>query len=179
MFAGYIFVLGSAQLADLFSKHVCPFKLAVRTLSQDPGLLMIWASLYQNGVKNCGIRYYFGIAICKRAITTWGNTFLFLQVVLAANDLPSINDIIYTELIEVLAKLKDENRKLLGVDTSNFSLPILVVDLTSVSQKLSYLESDADLGFWKGCNSGEAPRGREFLGRRLYDCIVKFNQYKA
>jgi hypothetical protein len=30
---------------------------------------------------------------------------LYLQVVLAANDMPSINDVTYTELIEIIAKV--------------------------------------------------------------------------
>ena len=68
-----------------------------------------------------------------------------IQVVLAANDLPSINDVTYPELIEIIAKvitstflnmlhynlsclvliriviyqLKDEKGQLVGVDTSN------------------------------------------------------------
>lgn len=66
-----------------------------------------------------------------------------MQVVLAANDLPSINDVTYSELIEIISKvmkigfinldittffansylvgfqLKDEEGRLVGVSTSN------------------------------------------------------------
>lgn len=42
-------------------------------------------------------RNYYGLSSWKESIS--------LQVVLAANDLPSINDITYTELIEVLTKV--------------------------------------------------------------------------
>lgn len=72
--------------------------------------------------------------------------FFSVQVVLTANDLPSINDVTYLELIEILSKvikeiiiiriliichswltsnvvpifqLKDENGQLMGVHTSN------------------------------------------------------------
>ena len=33
--------------------------------------------------------------------------FLFAQVVLAANDLPSINDVTYPELIEIVSKVME------------------------------------------------------------------------
>ncbi|XVE66476.1 hypothetical protein DITRI_Ditri08aG0082600 [Diplodiscus trichospermus] len=69
------------------------------------------------------------------------------QVVLAANHLPSIND------------LKDEHGKLVGVDTSNLlignsSNDLPVIDLTRVSQKLAYLASDADLVILEGMGHG-------------------------
>ncbi|KAG8368044.1 hypothetical protein BUALT_Bualt15G0004500 [Buddleja alternifolia] len=78
-----------------------------------------------------------------------------LQVVLAAHDLPSINDVTYPELVENIAKLKDDYGKLLGVDSSNLLIAnsgndLPVIDLTRVSQELAYLARDADLVIMEG-----------------------------
>lgn len=35
--------------------------------------------------------------------------YLSLQVVLAANDLPSINDVTYPELVEIISKVREKN----------------------------------------------------------------------
>ncbi|KAJ4844489.1 hypothetical protein Tsubulata_006325 [Turnera subulata] len=51
------------------------------------------------------------------------------QVVLAANDLPSINDVTYSELIDIIAK---------------------VIDLTRVPQEPAYSANDADLVILEG-----------------------------
>uniref|UniRef100_A0A2N9HV52 Damage-control phosphatase ARMT1-like metal-binding domain-containing protein n=1 Tax=Fagus sylvatica TaxID=28930 RepID=A0A2N9HV52_FAGSY len=77
------------------------------------------------------------------------------QVVLAANDLPSINDVTYPELIEIISKLKDEHGQLMGVDTSNLLISnsgndLPVIDLSRVSEELAYLSSDADLVVLEG-----------------------------
>uniref|UniRef100_A0A2N9EIV9 Damage-control phosphatase ARMT1-like metal-binding domain-containing protein n=1 Tax=Fagus sylvatica TaxID=28930 RepID=A0A2N9EIV9_FAGSY len=78
-----------------------------------------------------------------------------MQVVLAANDLPSINDVTYPELIEIISKLKDEHGQLMGVDTSNLLISnsgndLPVIDLSRVSEELAYLASDADLVVLEG-----------------------------
>ncbi|KAB1993904.1 hypothetical protein ES319_D13G064200v1 [Gossypium barbadense] len=122
------------------------------------------------------------------------------QVVLAANDLPSINDVTYPELIEIISKLKDESGKLIGVDTSNLLIAnsgndLPVIDLTRVSQELAYLASDADLVILEGMGRGietnlyaqfkcdslkigmvKHPEVAQFLGGRLYDCVFKYNE---
>ncbi|CAK9148730.1 unnamed protein product [Ilex paraguariensis] len=82
-----------------------------------------------------------------------------LQVVLAANELPSINDVTYPELIEIISKLKDEHGHLVGVDTSNLLIvnsgnDLPVIDLSRVSQELAYLASDADLVILEGMGEG-------------------------
>ncbi|KAK2987173.1 hypothetical protein RJ640_030765 [Escallonia rubra] len=152
IFAGNIFDLGSAQLAELFSKDGISFLASCQNLVPRP----------------------------------W--------VVLAANDLPSINDVTYPEL------LKDETGKLVGVDTSNLLIAnsgndLPVIDLTRVSQELAYLASDADLVILEGMGRGietnlyaqfkcdslkigmvKHPEVAQFLGGRLYDCVFKYNE---
>ncbi|KAL9262285.1 Damage-control phosphatase-like protein [Drosera capensis] len=65
-------------------------------------------------VDNSGADIILGVLPFARELLRRGT-----QVVLAANDLPSINDVIYPELIEIISKLKDEQGQLAGVDASN------------------------------------------------------------
>ncbi|XP_073152100.1 damage-control phosphatase At2g17340-like [Henckelia pumila] len=209
IFAGNIFDLGSAQLAELFAKDGMSFQASCQNLVPRPwviddldNFMSKWAQKsWRKAVifaDNSGADIILGILPFARELLRHG-----VQVVLAANDLPSINDITYTELIEVLAKLKDEDGKLLGVDTSNLFIAnsgndLPVIDLTSVSQELSYLASDADLVILEGMGRGietnlyaqfkceslkiamvKHQEVAEFLGGRLYDCVIKFNQYSA
>ncbi|GKV11633.1 hypothetical protein SLEP1_g22873 [Rubroshorea leprosula] len=123
-----------------------------------------------------------------------------MQVVLAANELPSINDVTYPELVEIISKLKDEHGNLLGVDMSNLFIAnsgndMPVIDLTRVSQELVYLSGDADLVILEGMGRGietnfyaqfkcdslkigmvKHPEVAQFLGGRLYDCVFKYNE---
>ncbi|KAK3040783.1 hypothetical protein RJ639_029127 [Escallonia herrerae] len=181
IFAGNIFDLGSAQLAELFSKDGISFLASCQNLVRRP-----WAVIF---VDNSGADIILGILPFARELLRRGT-----QVVLAANDLPSINDVTYPEL------LKDETGKLVGVDTSNLltansgnDLP--VIDLTRVSQELAYLASDADLVILEGMGRGietnlyaqfkcdslkigmvKHPEVAQFLGGRLYDCVFKYNE---
>nr|XP_027186196.1 oligouridylate-binding protein 1-like [Cicer arietinum] len=81
-----------------------------------------------------------------------------LEVVWAANDSPSINDVTYPELIEMISKLKDEEGNLLSVSTSNLFIAnsendLLIIDLTKVSPELACHASDADLVILEGMAS--------------------------
>ncbi|MBA0631733.1 hypothetical protein Godav_000577 [Gossypium davidsonii] len=146
-------------------------------------------------VDNSGADVVLGILPFARELLKRGT-----QVVLAANDLPSINDVTYPELIEIISKLKDESGKLIGVDTSklliaNSGNDLPVIDLTRVSQELAYLASDADLVILEGMGRGietnlyaqfkcdslkigmvKHPEVAQFLGGRLYDCVFKYNE---
>ncbi|KAJ8641060.1 hypothetical protein MRB53_017754 [Persea americana] len=146
-------------------------------------------------VDNSGPDIILGILPFTRELLKRGT-----QVVLAANDLPSINDVTYPELLEIISKLKDENGQLCGVDTSgllvaNSGNDLPVIDLASVSQELSYLASDADLVILEGMGRGietnlyaqlkcdslkigmvKHPEVAQFLGGRLYDCVFKYNE---
>ncbi|CAA0827726.1 Uncharacterised conserved protein (UCP030210 [Striga hermonthica] len=159
--AGNIFDLGSAQLAEIFAKDGMSFQASCQNLVPRPWVIddlnkfiLKWARRSWKKavilVDNSGADIILGILPFARELLRQG-----VQVVLAANDLPSINDVTYPELVEIIAKLKDENGKLLGVDISNLLIAnsgndLPVIDLTRVSQELAYLASDADLVIMEG-----------------------------
>ncbi|KAJ8434009.1 hypothetical protein Cgig2_001202 [Carnegiea gigantea] len=149
-------------------------------------------------VDNSGADIILGILPFARELLRRGT-----QVVLAANELPSINDVTYTELFEIISKLKDENGQLMGVDISklliaNSGNDLPVIDLTRVSQELAYLAGDADLVLLEGMGRGietnlyaqlkcdsikigmvKHPEVAQFLGGRLYDCVFKYNEFSG
>ncbi|KAL8536257.1 hypothetical protein ACS0TY_011768 [Phlomoides rotata] len=165
IFAGNIFDLGSAQLAELFAKDGMSFQASCQNLLPRPwviddldNFISKWGRKSWKKVvffvDNSGADIILGILPFARELLRRG-----AQVVLAANDLPSINDVTYTELIEIIAKLKDKDGKLLGVDTSNLLIAnsgndLPVIDLTRISQELAYLASDADLVILEGMGRG-------------------------
>ncbi|KAF1896991.1 hypothetical protein Lal_00034692 [Lupinus albus] len=149
-------------------------------------------------VDNSGADIILGILPFARELLRRGS-----QVVLAANDLPSINDVTYSELVEIISQLKDEEGCLLGVSTSNLFIAnsgndLPVIDLTRVSQELAYLATDADLVILEGMGRGietnlyaqfkcdslkigmvKHPEVAQFLGGRLYDCVFKYNEVSS
>lgn len=206
IFAGNIFDLGSAQLAEVFSKDGMSFLASCQNLVPRPWVIddldsfkLKWTRKSWKKViifvDNSGADIILGILPFARELLRCGS-----QVVLAANDLPSINDVTYPELIEIIAKLKDENGQLVGVDTSNLLIAnsgndLPVIDLTRISQELAYLASDADLVILEGMGRGietnlyaqfkcdslkigmvKHPEVAQFLGGRLYDCVFKYNE---
>ncbi|KAE8698515.1 hypothetical protein F3Y22_tig00110597pilonHSYRG00331 [Hibiscus syriacus] len=199
IFAGNIFDLGSAQGWDVllgYSSNLVPrprviddfdtFKAKWGKKSWERAVIL---------VDNAGAEVILGIFPFARELLKRGT-----QVVLAANDLPSINDITYPELVENISKLKDERGMLIGVDTKNLLIAnsgndLPVIDLTRVSQELTYLASDADLVILEGMGRGietnlyaqfkcdslkigmvKHPEVAQFLGGRLYDCIFKYDE---
>ncbi|XP_072990055.1 damage-control phosphatase At2g17340-like [Typha latifolia] len=204
--AGNIFDLGSAQLAEVFAKDGMSFLASCQNLVPRPwvidnldAFITKWIKKSWNKavifVDNSGADVVLGILPFARELLRHGT-----EVVLAANDLPSINDVTYTELIEIITKLKDENGQLGGVDASgllvvNSGNDLPVIDLTSVSPELAYIASDADLVILEGmgraletnlyaqlkCDSIKIgmvkhPEVAQFLGGRLYDCVFKYNE---
>ncbi|KAH1191843.1 Uncharacterized protein GmHk_20G058995 [Glycine max] len=149
-------------------------------------------------VDNSGADIILGILPFARELLRHGS-----QVILAANDLPSLNDVTYAELLEIISKLKDEEGCLMGVSTSNLIIAnsgndLPVIDLTRVSQELAYLANDADLVILEGMGRGietnlyaqfkcdslkiamvKHPEVAEFLGSRLYDCVIKYDETKV
>ncbi|KAL1554536.1 pantothenate kinase [Salvia divinorum] len=207
IFAGNIFDLGSAELAELFAKDGMSFQASCQNLLPRPWVIddldkfvLKWGRHSWRKViifvDNSGADVILGILPFARELLRLG-----AQVVLAANDLPSINDVTYVELIEIIAKLMDENGKLLGVDASNLLITnsgndLPVIDLSRVSQELAYLASDADLVVMEGMGRGietnlyaqfkcdslnvamvKHPEVAQFLGGRLYDCVIKYNEF--
>ncbi|KAL9995094.1 putative damage-control phosphatase ARMT1-like, metal-binding domain, AF1104-like superfamily [Helianthus debilis subsp. tardiflorus] len=209
IFAGNIFDLGSATLAELFSKDGMSFLASCQNIVPRPwviddldAFIAKWSKKPWKKavifVDNSGADIILGILPFARELLRRGT-----QVVLAANDLPSINDVTYHELLEIISKLKDENGKLMGVDTQNLLIAnsgndLPVIDLSSVSQELAYLASDADLVVLEGMGRGietnlyaqfkcdslkigmvKHPEVAQFLGGRLYDCVFKFNEVSS
>lgn len=207
IFAGNIFDLGSAQLAELFAKDGMSFQASCQNLVPRPwviddldNFISKWGrKLWKKAVifvDNSGADIILGILPFARELLRHG-----VQVVLAANDLPSINDVTYPELVDIIMKLKDENGKLVGVDTSNLFIAnsgndLPVIDLTRISQELAYLASDADLVIMEGMGRGietnlyaqfkcdslkigmvKHLEVAQFLGGRLYDCVFKYNEF--
>lgn len=206
IFAGNIFDLGSAQLAELFSKDGMSFLASCQNLVPRPwviddldAFIAKWSKKPWRKavifVDNSGADIVLGILPFARELLRCGT-----QVVLAANDLPSINDVTYPELIDIVSELKDNHGKLAGVDTSNLFIAnsgndLPVIDLTRISQELAYLASGADLVILEGMGRGietnlyaqfkcdslkigmvKHPEVAQFLGGRLYDCVFKYNE---
>nr|1XFI_A Chain A, unknown protein [Arabidopsis thaliana]2Q40_A Chain A, Protein At2g17340 [Arabidopsis thaliana] len=209
IFAGNIFDLGSAQLAEVFSRDGMSFLASCQNLVPRPWVIDDLENFQAKWINkswkkavifvdNSGADIILGILPFARELLRRG-----AQVVLAANELPSINDITCTELTEILSQLKDENGQLLGVDTSklliaNSGNDLPVIDLSRVSQELAYLSSDADLVIVEGMGRGietnlyaqfkcdslkigmvKHLEVAEFLGGRLYDCVFKFNEVQS
>ncbi|XP_045803345.1 damage-control phosphatase At2g17340-like isoform X1 [Trifolium pratense] len=206
IFAGNIFDLGSPQLAEAFSRDGMSFSVTCETLLPRPWIIddldtlkMRWSKKSWKKViifvDNSGADIILGILPFARELLRRGS-----QVVLAANDLPSINDVTYSELIEIISKLKDEEGHLLGVSTSNLLIAnsgndLPVIDLTRVSQEIASHAIDADLVILEGMGRGietnlyaqfkcdsmkiamvKHPEVAEFLGSRMYDCLIKYNE---
>lgn len=204
--AGNIFDLGSAKLAELFSKNGMSFLASCQSLVPRPWViddLDAFVMRFTQGtwrkavifVDNSGADIILGILPFARELLRRGT-----QVILAANDLPSINDVTYSELIEIIEKLKDDDGRLAGVDTSNFFIvnsgnDLPVIDLSRISQELAYLATDADLVILEGMGRGietnlhaqfkcdslkiglvKHLEVAQFLGGRLYDCVFKYNE---
>uniref|UniRef100_A0A1J3ITC0 Damage-control phosphatase ARMT1-like metal-binding domain-containing protein n=2 Tax=Noccaea caerulescens TaxID=107243 RepID=A0A1J3ITC0_NOCCA len=211
IFAGNIFDLGSAQLAEVFSRgDGISFLASSQNLVPRPWVIDDLDNFQANWIKkrwkkavifvdNSGADIVLGILPFAREMLRRG-----MQVVLAANELPSINDVTYTELREILSQLKDdENGQLIGVDTSkllvaNSGNDLAVIDLSRVSQELADLSSDADLVIIEGMGRGietnlyaqfkcdslkigmvKHIEVAEFLGGRLYDCVFKYNEVES
>ncbi|XP_078444062.1 damage-control phosphatase At2g17340-like [Wolffia australiana] len=206
MLAGNIFDLGSAQLAEVFARDGMSFLASCQNLVSRPWVIddlddfkLKWSKKTWKKavifVDNSGADIILGILPFARELLRRGTV-----VVLAANDLPSINDVTYHELIEIIAKLKDEDGRLMGVDASgllvaNSGNDLPVIDLSNVSPELAYLASDADLVVLEGmgraletnlyapfkCDSIKIGMVKhlevaQFLGGRLYDCVFKYNE---
>ncbi|BBN01315.1 type II pantothenate kinase [Marchantia polymorpha subsp. ruderalis] len=208
VFAGNIFDLGASQLAEKFAEKACSFEDSCQQLLPRPWVIDDLDQFKQKWLRkpwkkavifvdNSGSDVILGILPFARELLRRGT-----KVVLAANDLPSINDITYDELKDIVAKLKDGAGKdsILGVNAhdlfvvnSGSDLPVL--DLSHISPELAYACEDADLVVLEGmgraietnlyaqfkCDSLKVGMVKhqevaEFLGGRLYDCVIKFNE---
>eukprot|EP00246_Nothoceros_aenigmaticus_P000434 TRINITY_DN10636_c0_g1_i2.p1 TRINITY_DN10636_c0_g1~~TRINITY_DN10636_c0_g1_i2.p1 ORF type:complete len:368 (-),score=46.36 TRINITY_DN10636_c0_g1_i2:593-1696(-) len=206
LLSGNIFDLGSAVLAEAYATKGLSFQSCFEYLVPRPWVIddtdTFRAKWLRNAwkkvvifVDNSGADLVLGILPLARELLRRG-----AKVILAANDLPAINDITYEELLEVIAKLKDPSSHILGVDAQNLIVvnsgnDLPVIDLSRVTPELAFAASDADLVILEGMGRGietnlyaqfkcdalkvgvvKHPEVAEFLGGRLYDCVVKFTE---
>eukprot|EP00897_Mesotaenium_endlicherianum_P007483 jgi/Mesen1/6763/ME000346S05945 len=182
VFAGNIFDLGAVSSAQMFEDHKMTFEGTYENLLPRP---WVFDDL-------------------DKFIAAWLSK-TWKKVILAVNEVPSINDITYTELLDVLAKLEErqeDEEMMVAVDkgrlmvvSSGSDLP--VIDLSAVSPELAYVAEDADLVILEGMgraietnlyakfrvdslNLGMIKHKEvaEFLGGRLYDCVIRYSETK-
>lgn len=169
VFSGNIFDLGAAQLAEIFESTGSNFQDSFEKLLPRPWVLDDLDIFKQKWickpwkkavifVDNSGSDVVLGVLPFARELLRRGT-----KVVLAANDMPSINDITYEELVQVISKAKhvtsDGKESFYGVDAqhlmvlnSGSDLPVL--DLSHISPELAYAAEDADLVVMEGMGRG-------------------------
>lgn len=75
---------------------------------------VMWRLLETDTLTHLGVQLSWHYHVQRNTCSCWLeydpslSVLLSLQVVLAANDLPSINDVTYTELIEIVAKVAEQ-----------------------------------------------------------------------
>ncbi|KAJ7555868.1 hypothetical protein O6H91_05G058000 [Diphasiastrum complanatum] len=209
IFAGNVFDLGATQLAELYASDGMTFLGSFKKLLPRPWVIDDFDKLKSKWLRkawrkavifvdNAGVDVVLGILPFARELLRRGT-----QVILAANELPSINDITYPELLDIVTKVKDNTEgkeSILGVDAQhllvvNSGNDLPVIDLSSISPELAFAAADADLVILEGmgraietnlyaqfkCDSLKVgmvkhPEVAQFLGGRLYDCVLKFTE---
>jgi len=209
VFAGNIFDLGAAASADLYdSSGGTDFEGTKERLQPRPWLIddaTAFAYKWNNHtyrkaiifVDNAGADVVLGMLPLAREMVRRGT-----QVILAANETPSINDITAQELEQVLELCTDQTLRTayqdgaLSVISSGSSLP--VIDLRTVSRALADEAADADLVVLEGMGRAiETNLYSQFkvdvlkvgmvkhyevarcLNGKLYDVVCKFDEITA
>lgn len=212
--SGNIFDLGSVSLAEAYASKGLSFQSCFEYLVPRPWVIddvdrfkakwvrNVWRKVVIF-VDNAGADLVLGILPLARELLRRG-----AKVVLAANDLPSINDITYDELLELVPNLQQQGEPasvsptIQGVDARNLMVvnsgnDLPVIDLSCVTPELAFAAGDADLVVLEGMGRGietnlyaqfkcdalkigvvKHPEVAAFLGGRLYDCVVKFTEGK-
>uniref|UniRef100_A0A7S0R303 Damage-control phosphatase ARMT1-like metal-binding domain-containing protein n=1 Tax=Pyramimonas obovata TaxID=1411642 RepID=A0A7S0R303_9CHLO len=205
IFAGNIFDLGAAASADLYDNSGTDFEGTKDRLQPRPWLIddaTAFAYKWNNHtykkaimfVDNAGADVVLGMLPFAREMVRRGT-----QVVMAANEVPSINDITAQELEQVLELCTDQVLRTayqegsLVVVSSGNSLPI--IDLRRVSRELADEALDADLVVMEGmgraietnlyaqfkCDSLKVGMVKHHevarcLNGKLYDVVCKFEE---
>eukprot|EP00245_Coleochaete_scutata_P016448 TRINITY_DN7690_c0_g1_i1.p1 TRINITY_DN7690_c0_g1~~TRINITY_DN7690_c0_g1_i1.p1 ORF type:complete len:370 (+),score=97.00 TRINITY_DN7690_c0_g1_i1:49-1158(+) len=208
--AGNIFDLGASETTELFENGDMSFHKTFDKLLPRPWAIddlddfkkrWVEGPPYNKAVifvDNAGADVVLGILPFARELLRRGT-----KVVLAANDVASINDITYHELIDMLEKMeakKEEELLLHGVDSGrltcvNSGNDAPVIDLSAISPELAWASEGADLVVLEGMgrsietnlnaefkvdslNIGmvKHPEVAEFLKARMFDCVVKFTR---
>ncbi|CAH2076669.1 unnamed protein product, partial [Thlaspi arvense] len=191
IFAGNIFDLGSAQLAEVFSKDGMSFLASCQNLVLRPWVIDDLDSFQARWIKNPW----------KKAVIFVDNSGadIILGILPFAREMLQI----LSKVLNGVILLKDENGQLMGVDTTNLLIAnsgndLPVIDLARVSQEVAYLSTDADLVILEGMGRGietnlyaqfkcdslkigmvKHLEVAQFLGGRLYDCVIKYNEVQS
>ncbi|CAI5476146.1 unnamed protein product [Closterium sp. Yama58-4] len=205
--AGNIFDLGANNSAALVEGEGLSFEKSFQQLLPRPWVFdhvaefqKAWLDRTWKKVvvfcDNSGADLVLGVLPLVRELVRQG-----AQVVVAANDMPSINDVTYNELLSLVQKvqvtLEDETISA-GIDSGrilivNSGSDVPVADLAHISPELAFAAEDAELVIMEGMgraietnlhalmtcdklNIGMVKHKEvaDFLGGRIYDCVVKY-----
>ncbi len=190
VFAGNIFDLGSAATMG-YARERVDFEQVIAQIRPRPWRIddfdELSALLPTSGgepapwakaivfVDNAGADFILGVMPLARQLAGHGT-----HVVLAANELPSLNDITVDETIEIVQQLAAEDEELATyvsaelfevVSTGN---DIPLIDLAQVSQELNEAAADADLVVLEGMGrSVESNLQTRFTVDSIQLCLLK------
>ena len=206
-FAGNIFDLGSGPTMHLADAPT-DFLAAVENIRPRPWLVDDFDRLWQDVasappmkwgkavvlIDNAGSDFILGVMPLVREMALEGT-----QIVLAANELPSLNDMTADETVEIVQRLASVDVDLAAlVDAGMFEVAstgndIPLIDLSDVSDELNESAADAELVILEGMGrSIESNFDTEFevdclrlallkdamvakrIGGELYDCVCKY-----
>lgn len=207
VFAGNLFDLGSSPTMHLAHKPV-DFLATVEDTRPRPWKVddfdRLWEDLQDAPptkwaravvfVDNAGSDFILGVMPLVRELALGGT-----QIVLAANEQPSLNDVTADETVEIVQHLSTLDRDLAAliegqmfevVSTGN---DIPLIDLGEVSDELNEAAADADLVILEGMGRAvesnftsefkvdalrlallKDPKVAERIGAELYDCVCKY-----
>ena len=190
IFAGNIFDLGSVATLD-FATDMVDFPKALNQIKPRPWLIddfdklkeilpqdavspAPWAKIVVF-VDNAGADFVLGVIPFVRELAAHGT-----QIVLAANELPSLNDITADEAIDLLERIAQMDEKLASyisaglfevVSTGN---DVPLINLGEVSDELNAAAADADLVILEGMGrSVESNLDATFTVDSIYLCLLK------
>jgi len=212
VFAGNLFDLGAsatmdeaaespdfpAALADVPPRpwHVDDYDLLSEHLLTDPPPRWTKAVIF---LDNAGCDLVLGVLPLARELALTGT-----MVVLAANELPSLNDVTADETVQIVQRLSARDDDLaaliqagmLEVVSTGSDIPLL--DLSEVSDELNESAADADLVILVGMGRGvESNYEAEFqvdalhlavlkdadvaerIGGKVFDCLCKYTPVEA
>ncbi|MHC4563651.1 MAG: ARMT1-like domain-containing protein [Planctomycetota bacterium] len=207
VFAGNIFDLGSS--ATMSTAQQSPdFLLTVENTKPRPWLVDDYDRLADDLVQtlpakwgkavifvdNAGCDFILGVMPLARELALVG-----VQVVLAANELPSLNDITADETVDVIRQLADIDRDLPALlDAQMFEVvstgnDVPLIDLSDVSDELNAAAEDADLVILEGMGRAvesnfnasfkvdtlhlallKDPQVASHVGGETFDCVCKY-----
>ncbi|MCK4602938.1 MAG: DUF89 family protein [Phycisphaerae bacterium] len=207
VFAGNIFDLGSVSTFHL-AENPTDFLAAVENTKPRPWLIDDYDALEADllpappskwtkvvvFVDNAGSDFILGIMPLVRELALSGT-----KIVLAANELPSLNDITADEAVSVLPRLAAADGELADLfrvgmfEVVSTGSDIPLIDLAEVSDELNEAAADADLVILEGMGRAvesnldaaftvdslklallKDPVVASHVGGELYDCICKY-----